>query len=245
MLTMNLHQSINTFNQRRWAEAQQQLPQLKDTALNLLSLEQAGLAFSRMIPVNVEPGDEIIKQGETGEQYFLLESGEAEVWRTDPIIDEISMVAILGPGSVFGEEALLIEGNRNATVRMRTAGKIWTLYKNDFDKILRNELLVSIESIEAKFLISIGVANWLDCRYEMEFEESHIPGTLHLPLDKLREHANKLDKSKALIVYCRSGRRSDAAAFLLRERGFSAYSLKGGIINYPFDVDSENTLADS
>lgn len=207
--------------------------QVQGTALNLLSLEQAGLAFGRMIPVKVEVGEEVIQQGDTGEHYFFLESGEAEVWRTDPMTDETSMVAVLGPGSVFGEEALLLDGCRNASVRMLTQGRIWTLFKTDFDTLVRPELVDTIQANEAKAMVAIGEAQWLDCRYEMEYSEHHIPGAYHLPLDQLRNQTKQLDPDKTHIVYCRSGRRSAAAAYLLRERGFKAYSLQGGIIDYP------------
>lgn len=206
--------------------------QVQGTALNLLSLEQTGLAFGRMIPVKFKAGDEVIQQGDTGEHYFFLESGEAEVWRTDPMTDETSMVAVLGPGSVFGEEALLLDGCRNASVCMLTEGRVWTLLKTDFNTLVRPELVDTIQAKDAKAMVEIGKAQWLDCRYEMEYSEHHIPGAQHLPLDQLRNQTKQLDPDKTHIVYCRSGRRSAAAAYLLRERGFKAYSLVGGIIDY-------------
>lgn len=215
---------------------QPSISQLKGTALNLLTLEQAGLAFESMSSVNVKPGEEIIKQGEAGENYFLLEAGEAEVWRTDPFSDETSLVAVLAPGNVFGEEALLIAGSRNATVRMRSAGRVRVLFKNDFYLLLRHELVNKIHAKDALALVTSGDAYWLDCRYEMEFSETHIPSAIHLPLDQIRNCADKLDSSKTYIAYCRSGKRSDAAAYLLRERGINTYSLRGGIVDFPYAI---------
>lgn len=217
-------------------EAQQPFPRVAGTALNLLSLEQAGLAFARMRPLSVAAGDVVINQGERGEQYFLLEAGEAEVWRTDPISEETAMVAVLGPGSVFGEEALLMDGFRNATVRMRGAGRVWTLDKADFNTLLRPELVETIGAAEAYGLVASGAAQWLDCRYEMEFAEAHIPAARLLPLDQLRERIGELDSSRIQVVYCRSGRRSNCAAYLLRERGIRALSLAGGIQAWPYET---------
>lgn len=218
------------------SEVQQSLPRVAGTALNLLSLEQAGLAFARMRPVNVATGDVVISQGERGEHYYMIEAGEAEVWRTDPISEETAMVAVLGPGSVFGEEALLVDGFRNATVRMRSAGCVWTLDKTDFNALLRPELVEPIGAAEAHILVASGAAQWLDCRYEMEFAECHIPGARHVSLDQLRERTGELDPTLTQVVYCRSGRRSNCAAYLLRERGFQALSLVGGIQAWPYET---------
>jgi len=225
-------ESVTTFDSP--SEVQQSLPRVAGTALNLLSLEQAGLAFARMRPLSVAAGDVLISQGERGEQYFLLEAGEAEVWRTDPLSEETAMVAVLGPGSVFGEEALLMDGFRNATVRMRSAGRVWALDKTDFNALVRPELVEAIDAAEAHGLVASGAAHWLDCRYEMEFAESHIPSARHVPLDQLRERIGELDSSRIHVVYCRSGRRSNCAAYLLRERGIQAMSLAGGIQAWPY-----------
>ena len=221
-----------------WPGTQPPLPRVEGTALNLLSLEQAGLAFARMRPLDVAPGDVVIHQGERGEQYFLLEAGEAEVWRTDAISEETAMVAVLGPGCVFGEEALLMDGLRNATVRMRTAGRVWALDKTDFNTLMGAELVKTIHADAALALVASGAAQWLDCRYEIEFTEHHIPGARHLPLDQLRERMGELDPAKTHLVYCRSGRRSLCAAYLLHVRGIRALSLTGGIQAWPYATQS-------
>ena len=71
----------------------------------------------------------------------------------------------------------------------------------------------------------------------MEFEESRIPGAQLLPVDRLRrEGVFTVHPQASYIVYCRSGRRSKAAVFLLRERGIHALSLRGGIRDWPYEV---------
>ena len=87
------------------------------------------------------------------------------------------------------------------------------------------------------------MSRWLDCRYDVEFEESHITSAAHAPLDLLRDQTATLDTNAAYIVYCRSGRRSTCAAYLLRERGFKAYSLSGGIRDWPYAVEGEARLS--
>jgi rhodanese-related sulfurtransferase len=50
-----------------------------------------------------------------------------------------------------------------------------------------------------------------------------------VPLYFIRLKLSALDKSKPYVVYCDTGRRSSAAAFILVEKGYDAYVLKGGL----------------
>ena len=56
-----------------------------------------------------------------------------------------------------------------------------------------------------------------------------VEGAINVPLYFIRLKLSTLDKNKPYIVYCDTGRRSSAAAFILVERGFDAYVLKGGL----------------
>jgi len=71
----------------------------------------------------------------------------------------------------------------------------------------------------------------LDVRQDWEYEELRIPGATHIPLPELSEKAGELDKSKPVLVYCKSGGRSSAAANALFGRGFyQIFNLDGGIM---------------
>jgi rhodanese-related sulfurtransferase len=95
-----------------------------------------------------------------------------------------------------------------------------------------------LSAADAKALLDRGLAKLIDCRYDMEFEESRIPGARLVPLDKLRQGVWSIDPEGSYIVYCRSGRRGKAAAYLLKERGIKALSLSGGIKDWPYAVDT-------
>ncbi len=202
-------------------------------------LENVQQAFERMVERAVGAGETIVTQGEPGDSYFIILTGEAEVWITDAMSDETAMVAVLSDADAFGEEALLLGGNRTATVRMNTPGRLLVLDKADFDQLLKPNMVEEVSAEQANALLRQGGVKLLDCRYDMEFEESRIPGAQWVPLSKLRrEGVFEIDPEPTYIVYCRSGRRSSAAAFLLRERGIRALSLTGGIKDWPYEVDS-------
>lgn len=193
--------------------------------------------FDRMVERTVAAGETIVEQRQAGDSYYLIATGEAEVWATDPLTDETRLVNRLSDGDGFGEEALLVEGNRTATVKMISPGRLLVLCKADFDELLQPQMVQTIDAERASALLVRGEARLLDCRYEMEYEESRIPGARLAPLDTLRHQGVfALDSDASYIVYCRSGRRSRAAAFLLRERGIRAASLAGGIQDWPYEV---------
>lgn len=77
----------------------------------------------------------------------------------------------------------------------------------------------------------LGEQTLLDVRQDFEYAEGHLPGARHIPLPELSERLDELDRSLPVLVYCRSGVRSLAAANLLAGQGFrEPMSLKGGIM---------------
>lgn len=70
---------------------------------------------------------------------------------------------------------------------------------------------------------------FLDVREFYEFDAGHIEGALHLPLRQLPGKLHVLDRSKTTVVVCQIGQRSELAARFLREHGFDAHNLEGGM----------------
>ena len=75
-------------------------------------------------------GETIIREGETGEEFFLISEGQVEVIRAD------HEVARPGPGDFFGEVALISGEPRNATVVAVGEVDTYVLGKNDFQAAL-------------------------------------------------------------------------------------------------------------
>ena len=69
----------------------------------------------------------------------------------------------------------------------------------------------------------------VDLRAPVEFGVAHIPGAINIPLYFIRLKLNTLEQGKKYVVCCDTGRRSSAGAYILSERGYHAYVLRGGI----------------
>lgn len=84
-----------------------------------------------------------------------------------------------------------------------------------------------------KFLdeVRLGSRQLLDVRQDFEYAEGHLPGAKHIPLPELSERLDELERQLPVLAYCRSGKRSLAAANLLAGQGFrKIMSLKGGML---------------
>jgi len=168
----------------------------------------------------------ILREGDAGDFYYVIENGRARVTR---LVGGVEMpLADLKAGDAFGEEALISHGRRNATVTMKTDGRLLRLAKHHFDALLREPLLNELTLEEARRRVAAG-AQWLDVRFPSEYQHDKIPGAINIPLSELRHALSVLDRKNQYIAYCQSGRRSAAAAFLLAQRGFSANVLAGGL----------------
>jgi CRP-like cAMP-binding protein len=182
--------------------------------------------LARFQPVRVQRGEVVVRQGDSGDYYYVVESGRARVTRE--IAGAVTELAELLPGDAFGEEALVQDTARNATVTMNTDGVLLRLGKEDFTSLLKEPLLQRLSAAEAERRIVAG-ATWIDVRFGAEYRHDGLPGALNIPLNELRQAMPLLDADREYIVYCRSGRRSSAAAFLMSQRGLRASLLDGGM----------------
>ncbi|ANS74887.1 CoA-disulfide reductase [Paenibacillus yonginensis] len=72
----------------------------------------------------------------------------------------------------------------------------------------------------------------VDVRTEIEHQNGHIPGSIHLPVDELRSRLDELDPAKEIWVYCQVGLRGYTALRILTQRGFRVRNLSGGYKTY-------------
>jgi CRP-like cAMP-binding protein len=184
--------------------------------------------FMRMQRVDAKTGDVIIKQGDDGDYFYVIVKGKCLVTRETPLNRTGIKLAELGMGDTFGEEALIAEAKRNATITMLTDGALMRLAKDDFRKLLNEPMLHWLSMEQAKEIVDRG-GKWLDVRLPSEYENYHVEGALNLPLYFLRLKLKSLDPNIHYVVYCDTGRRSSAASYILAERGLNASVLRGGL----------------
>ena len=179
--------------------------------------------FERM---KTSRGELLVREGDEGDFYYVIESGRFQVER---LVGGAKVVlAELKSGDAFGEEALVSEAKRNATVVSLGDGMVLRLDKAHFNDLLREPLLRRVTFQDAAAKVRAG-ALWLDVRYPSEYQYDKLPGAINVPLAEVRNMFAVLDRSKEYIAYCQSGRRSAAAAFLFAQRGFKVWVLEGGL----------------
>lgn len=198
--------------------------------------------FALLEEKEFKAGDVVIKQGDPGEHYYIISSGRCAVLRKPTPQAKDVKLAELKVGDSFGEEALISESTRNATVTMLTDGILMQLAKDTFVELVKNPTLQSLEYDEAEALVNEGSAKWLDVRFPNEHKESSIEGSINIPLNSLRLQTDKLDAATIYILYCDTGNRSSTGTFLLAERGFDVTYLDGGLMNNPEAVGVQTVV---
>jgi rhodanese-related sulfurtransferase len=202
------------------------LSNLRSGAFAQLPVAHIDELLKRFERVKTARGDVVIKEGDEGDFYYVIESGRFQVER---LVGGAKVVlAELKGGDAFGEEALVSEAKRNASVLALGEGELLRLGRNDFNELLREPLLKRSGFEESAERVRRG-ALWLDVRYPSEYQYDKLPGAINVPLAEVRNMFAVLDRSKEYVAYCQSGRRSAAAAFLFAQRGFKVWLLEGGL----------------
>lgn len=200
---------------------------MRSEAFQKLPAENLNEMFNRMEVVEVKEGDTVIRQGDPGDYFYVITDGKCDVSRKTKS-GQVVVLNHLGAGDQFGEEALVSDAPRNASIVMTTDGMLLRLSKDDFHELVKAPMTRWVSFQEAQQLAKQG-AGLLDVRTEGEYREGAIKGAQSVPLYKLRVLVDRLDKDRKYIIYCQTGVRSAVAAFLLNQRGFTAYALKGGL----------------
>ncbi len=194
--------------------------------------------FMRMRSVSLRAGENVIEQGQEGDYYYVVKRGHCKVTRKTRSNPNGVKLATLGVGDSFGEEALITDAKRNATVTMLSDGELMRLSKDDFMTLLNEPLLNWVGFDDAQEMVEGKGAQWLDVRLPPEYEQRHLEGSINVPFFSLRLRFKQLDRATPYVVVCDTGSRSSAAAFLLNERGFDAHVLRGGLNKTPAGVIS-------
>lgn len=197
--------------------------------------------LERLQSLDLKAGAQVLGEGEQGDCCYFLKSGRAEVMRAQG--GQAQVLAELEVGACFGEEALLSDTPRNATVTMLEDGVVLRLDRQDFFALLKAPVVNEVSLGEATRLLGQG-AQWLDVRVQAEYEHAHCAQALHMPLHLLRLKTRLLNPEGTYLCYCDSGKRSTNAVFLLSQLGFNAYGLRDGLDALPA-IQREGLLTES
>lgn len=179
----------------------------------------------------MKAGQVVIRQGDKGDYFYIIKTGRCQVTRQGGPQAEPAVLAERTAGDSFGEDALLSDAPRNAMVSAISDGSVMRLSKSDFSLLLKAPLLNTVTAAEAGVMVKEG-ALLLDVRLEKEFQNANLKGSVNLPLYLLRVKAEMLDPKSKYVVYCDTGRRSTAAAYLLGQRGLDVAVLQGGLSTF-------------
>jgi hypothetical protein len=115
-------------------------------------------------------------------------------------------LAELGIGETFGEEALIAEAKRNATVTMLSDGVLMRLNKQDFRDLMHEPLLRWVDEGQALKIVQ-NKGQWLDVRLPSEYQNLALDGSINIPLYFVRPEAQRAGSQDPL----RGGLRHRAA----------------------------------
>jgi|TARA_B110000211_G_scaffold93899_1_gene109507 CRP-like cAMP-binding protein len=219
-----------------WADACQSFNQANDEDSDWLERLITSELFARIPPANIQKlltrfeelpanfGDVIVREGEVGEHCYVIKEGHALITRGES--DNKETLAAITHGDLFGEDALISELPRNATITMTASGSLMRLSKENFDTLLRSPVINYIKETELDTLIDeadTGVIV-LDVRQPQEANSTPILRARNLPLGELRQRLRELEQDFIYVVF--GGGRAEAAAYILSEAGFEAKVLK-------------------
>ncbi len=203
---------------------------LQSPAFLQLPTENIQQLLTHMEEIPVKKDQVVITQGGTDDNYYIIKSGSCNVHR-QPYKDSANvLLATLPKGSGFGEEALISNGTRNATITMRENGSLMRLKKKDFLRLLINPLIPYFEHSETTKKLDEGCVV-IDVRSEIESKQKPLEGSVNIPLSMLRVKFDSLNPQREYLLVCNDGSQSAAAAFLMIQNGFKCSVLKGGINN--------------
>jgi CRP-like cAMP-binding protein len=184
--------------------------------------------FNRFEEKSYKQGEIVILQGEVGDYFYVIQKGRTKVeYNTG---DSSILLATLDKGAFFGEDALISNVPRNASITMLTSGVLMRLSEKDFTSLLYAPLIEKMDPKEAKNMIAAAdpLTRILDVRTRQEFQAGGLKGSINIPVLSLRQHLDKLDQKTIYVVRSDGDKRCEIAAHVLNGKGYTAYVLNEG-----------------
>jgi len=177
--------------------------------------------------VSAIKGEVILKQGDPGDYFYVIKSGALTVSIESQ--QGVQQVAELTAGQTFGQDALVSDLPRNATVTATTACKLARISEPDFEQLLMTPVIgmVKKEELDALAAAEGAPITIIDIRVNEESKPLNDVASISIPFIELRDHLNELPKDVIYVVQGPSSPKIGmVGAYLLNENGFIAYVLE-------------------
>lgn len=215
---------------------------LQSKAVQMLPRGHVDQIFKNLEPMYVNEGDEIITEGDSGDFCYIIVKGEVNVYKC--AAEGEDLVATLSSGVLFGENALVSNEPRTASVRMKSNGVLMKMIGEKFSSLLKSHVVRWL-TVDASYEMMLEGAVLLDVREMDELDNMSFQDCVHIPIGELREECEKkLDKNSPVIACSNTGMRCASAAFLLATLGYDVYSMQGGILGLVKFVEKLKDTAD-
>ncbi|XP_038067660.1 cAMP-dependent protein kinase regulatory subunit-like isoform X3 [Patiria miniata] len=112
--------------------------------------------FDAMFPVKHSKDEVVIKQGDDGDNFYVIDDGEVDIY-----VDNVGLVTTIGEGGSFGELALIYGTPRAATVKAKGDLKLWGIDRDSYRRILMGSTLRKRKLYET-FLSKVSILESLD-----------------------------------------------------------------------------------
>ncbi|XP_074599806.1 protein kinase, cAMP-dependent, regulatory subunit type 1 [Brevipalpus obovatus] len=124
--------------------------------------------FDAMFPVVHQKDEVIIKQGDEGDNFYIIDEGEVEIFVNG------NLVVTIGEGGSFGELALIYGTPRAATVKAKTDCKLWAIDRDTYRRILMGSTIRKRKLYE-EFLNKVSLFESLDKWEKLTVADALIP----------------------------------------------------------------------
>ena len=165
--------------------------------------------FREFTSVDVKAGQVIGRKGDPPSCFHVIKSGQAR------ILDQVTL-AVLGPGEFFGEDSLIREAPRSATISMLSDGELLVIGERAFRNLVCKRFLRPLEP--GRVAVHLNLVS----QDSAERESAH----LNVRIEGLRSALSLLDRE---IKYLLLGEPKDVelAAFILTHHGYQAFTEPG------------------
>ena len=181
--------------------------------------------FKRFEPIAIGANQTIITQGDEGDYFYVIKTGRVAIDQTTS--EEVKRVAVMGAGSSFGQDALISDAPRNATVTTLESCELMRLSESDFSELLMSPVIeyVTLQEVDAVKSMHTKPPIFIDVRSNLEVQPLEISDPVkRIPLPLLRDEMRGFDVDPIyLVIGPQRPKIAEVAAYLLNEAGFSAY----------------------